>query len=387
MAKSHLALSILKWVFITILLFLIVIICLILFTRFYNANQSAITTENGIQEDTFVTIGGIKQFIQIRGEDKDNPVILMLHGGPGCPTTFVNYYFDEGIIDEYTMVSWDQRGSGRTYYENPDMAIEKDLTKETLLNDIDQLVDYLSERFDQDKIIIMGHSWGTVLGSLYSNRHPEKVRAYIGVGQVTDFDEGKIRAAEEAEKIAEAKGETKDVELLKEAVKIYSGSKDIETHDFDNTLSMITTSLKYFRSGEEMSGMKNIWTGLTSPDMSFNDIRWYLIASDFKKIIPYEKTLIQYMFFDFNIKEDVGQFKVPVLFISGDCDWITPAVMVEDYFENLNAPWKKMYLIKNAGHVPFMDKPEAFCEAVKEGLGSISVRPSSLNELIPSWSC
>ncbi len=388
MRNTNAAGLMLKWTAIIVVLLLMVGICIILIIKFYNMSQAEIRTENGIQEDAWITLGGIRQYIRIRGEDADNPVILMLHGGPGYPMAYMDYYYNKGIIDAFTMVSWDQRGSGRTYYENREMNIETDLSRETLLNDLDQLVDFLRAKFNEKKIIIMGHSWGTILGSLYANRHPEKVKAYIGVGQIVDFDEGKVRAAEAAAGIAGNQGETKDVEILRQTSEAFSRTKTVDEIDFDNTVKMITTSLKYLQNPEEMSAIANMWTGLTSPDMSFNDVKWFLIASDFEKIVRYEKPLIQEMYFDFNLYEAIRQFKVPALFISGEADWITPAIMVEEYVETLNAPWKKMVLIENAGHVPFLDKPGAFCEFLKENLEQVTLNGGdSDNQLIPTWSC
>ena len=144
----------------------------------YNAHQSRIGTDTGIQEGIYVPAGGIEQYLQIRSEDKGSPVILWLHGGPGNPLSYLTYYYQRPLEKNYTIVYWEQRGCGRTFYRNEDSG---ELTIERLLADTDEVVDYLRERFDQEKVVIAGHSWGTVLGMEYVNTHPEKVAAYIGV--------------------------------------------------------------------------------------------------------------------------------------------------------------------------------------------------------------
>ena len=137
-----------------ILCFLSIVIIGIL--RIRNANKSKINTDNGIQENIYVEIGGIEQYLQIRGEDKDNPVILWLHGGPGFPLTYLSYYYQTGLEDDYTIVCWEQRGCGRTYYRNEPT---EDVSVDILLSDMDELIDYLRERFGEERIIIIGQSY------------------------------------------------------------------------------------------------------------------------------------------------------------------------------------------------------------------------------------
>ena len=106
------------------------------------------------------------------------------------------------LEEDYTFVSWDQRGCGRTYYANPDMDMKTQLSKEILLKDLDDLVDYLRSRFNADKVILFGHPWGTELGSEYVQKHPEKVKAYLGVGQTVEGFGGYYLAAKEALRLA-----------------------------------------------------------------------------------------------------------------------------------------------------------------------------------------
>lgn len=174
--------------FIILCAIVLLIALTIVFFRIHNSLQSKIDTNTGIQENIYITIGGIEQYLQIRGEDRDNPIILWLHGGPGFPLTYLTYYYQPALEKDYTIACWEQRGCGRTFYRNKGGG---NLTIEQLLADTDEVIDYLRERFGQEKIIIIGQSWGTVLGMDYINIHPEKVAAYIGVGQVTNFSQGK----------------------------------------------------------------------------------------------------------------------------------------------------------------------------------------------------
>ena len=141
--------------------------------------------EQGVNEEIYVNLQGQEQYLLIKGKDVKNPVIVYLHGGPAGPDSVVTYEWTPYLMDEYTVVVWDQRGCGNTYYRNKG----KDPNNQTAtfpqaLEDLDALVDYVCQRFEQEKVIIMGHSYGTLLGSRYAQIHPKKVRHYVGISQV-----------------------------------------------------------------------------------------------------------------------------------------------------------------------------------------------------------
>ena len=151
-------------------------------------NKYRILSSNGIDEKAFVNINGQNQYIFIRGKDINNPIILNLHGGPANPDAFFTYEFAKEICDEFTYVSWDQRGCGRTYYKNRNIDPRNNTAHfEQALKDVDELVKYLCKRFHKEKVIIMGHSYGSLLGISYVAKYPEKVKTYIGIGQTVSI--------------------------------------------------------------------------------------------------------------------------------------------------------------------------------------------------------
>ena len=119
-----------------------------------------ITAAHGVQEHAYITLGGIEQYVQIRGEDRRNPVILCLHGGPGFPLTYMTGHYQAELERDYTVAVWEQRGCGRTLHRNPNVS---NPTIDELLSDVDELVDHLRKRFDRDAIILVGQSWGRCL--------------------------------------------------------------------------------------------------------------------------------------------------------------------------------------------------------------------------------
>ncbi len=333
--------------------------------RFRNAALTRITAAHGVQEHAYITLGGIEQYVQIRGEDRRNPVILWLHGGPEFPLTYMTGHYQAELERDYTVAVWEQRGCGRTLHRNPNVS---NPTIDELLSDVDELVDHLRKRFDRDAIILVGQSWGTVLATDYIRRHPRKVAAYIGVGQVTEFLQGKILAAQQAADRARAKGNIRNATALIRGVECLRATKCLGQLDVKMLENMVITSMKYLRNKAEMSGVRQMWTALTSPQMRGVDVKWFLFASNARNIIESQRNLVDYMYFRYRIEDLKCRYPMPVCFIQGDSDWITPTPMVRDYYATVVAERKEMVVIQSAGHTPFLDHPQRFCAAVKEFL-------------------
>lgn len=350
-----------KIIFLVFAIAMLLMFIVIVTIRLINAKKNHISQPNGIQENIYVEIGGVEQYLQIRGENKDNPVILWLHGGPGFPLTYLSSCYQKGLEADYTIVCWEQRGCGRTYYQNRDNG---ELTTERLVTDMEELVDYLCERFEKDKIVIMGQSWGTVLGMEYISKNPQKVAAYIGIGQVIDFKQGKIYAAQTAMQ----KSSDKDAVLLENYIQSFQKTECMDELNVKELEQMILLSLKYLKGNGELSSMKQMFLAVTSPEFSWKDLKWFLAASDSENIINCQKELVEYMYFDFNAENITNEHYVPICFIQGENDWITPTDMVRSYYDTLSTSSKEFVVIDNAGHTPFLDNPEQFCDEVRQFL-------------------
>jgi pimeloyl-ACP methyl ester carboxylesterase len=144
-----------------------------LFRRGRTYRTDHITAAGGIDEGTYVKLGGQRQYLLIRGQDKNNPIIIWLHGGPAGPDAYTTYVFEQQLTDSYTFVNWEQRGCGRTYFKNKDQDPHNETVsfKQTQ-KDLDELVDYLCRRFNKKKVIILGHSYGTDIGQLLHAEAP-----------------------------------------------------------------------------------------------------------------------------------------------------------------------------------------------------------------------
>lgn len=314
-----------------------------------------ITAENGIDEGVYATLGGQEQYLLIRGENRDNPVLIWLHGGPASPEGYANYCFQKNLLSDYTVINWDQRGCGRTYFRNEKADPEnKTATFEQLQTDLNDLVDYACQRFGKEKVIIVGHSYGSVIGSKYALTYPEKVSAFVGVGQFVSM-ESEIHSYEDALSKANEKGD----DTVK-MVEVYN--KCINDKSLVNMLELRKYTTPYHQTEKSAN---TIWIGLSSPYMNYADARWFFMtAFDMNGFLKLNQHLFDGLM-TVDIRDFGMEYEVPVGFITGAQDWTTPVKYAKDYCEAITAPEKKLVLIDGCGHAPQYDDSEAFCNELK----------------------
>ncbi len=158
---------------------------LVSFVRAGNAEQFAIRSAKGIDEASFVPVGGMEQWVTIRGQDGANPVLLFLHGGPGDVTSSWTFALFAPWEEHFTVVQWDQRGAGRTLRKSGP-AVAPTLTVDRMAQDGIELAEYLRQRLGKDKIILVAHSFGSIIGLKMVRTNPDLFYAYVGTGQVAD---------------------------------------------------------------------------------------------------------------------------------------------------------------------------------------------------------
>ncbi|WP_196229258.1 alpha/beta fold hydrolase [Butyrivibrio fibrisolvens] len=371
--KRKLPLRILFGIIKTVCVLVLVVVfgAFIFFIGWRNLKQlsHAIRYKDGVNDQIYVKLNDQEEYISIIGESCDNPVIISLHGGPGAPTTFIDYCWQDYLTDEYTVISWDERGCGRSYYRN--IASDPDnetLTFEQQLSDLDALVDYACDRFGKDQVIILGHSYGTMLGSRYALAHPDKVSAYIGVGQCVNEQSyyGETYSYEDALQIAKEKGD--DTSQMEEAYAKFLADMSIE-----NLLQLRSLVSKYHPQPvtEDISTL----AALSSPIAGVDDIRWYMIqmgasmgGTRYGELV--EKPLGDYMM-SFNILGSNDSYDMPVLLLSGSCDWVCPVGLVEDYADSISAPKVEVSLMEGCGHSPQGQLPEEFAQIIKDFLNTL----------------
>ncbi|MCR5103468.1 MAG: alpha/beta hydrolase [Eubacterium sp.] len=350
--KSRRVVRVIKTILLVPVCLVVLLIIGIIAVRNYNFFACYIDTSKGIDASEYVEINGQEQFITIRGRDVSNPVILYLHGGPGSPDSSMTYTFTNELIDDYTVVCWDQRGCGRTYVRNKNIDKENEtVTFEQALADVDTLTQYLKKRLNRDKVVIMGHSYGSVLGSTYAYEHPENVEAYIGIGQFVSFASSTEYEYEDALEKANAAGD--DTTKLTEAYGKFLREKTVEAAG-----EMSTYAAPYHKATRKKS---TSLAALVSPTLSSEDLLWYKNVTSYDTFIKYCGSLMDYLM-TVNLRESQPHYEVPAYFISGECDWNCAAPDMVDYAQMVGA---KYDLIDGCGHYVQSDAPEEFANLVK----------------------
>lgn len=333
----------------------------------YRANERRIHAipAPGIDEAGLVQISGIEQYIHIRGKNPENPVLLILHGGPGSPLMPMAHSFQYAWEDDYTVVQWDQRQSGKTYFAGDEGAVADTLSFDTALEDAWQVTQYLQTRLGVEKIALMGHSWGTVLGTALVQTHPEAFSCYIGVGQVTNLQDNEKMGYEKVLELARSGGNKPDIAAL-EGLDGYPGT--VFSDQFCAQMNALRKYQQKYGLAESIS-FKNVILVMSSPYYNIKEGLYYT-----KDTSVLHRPLYQYMFEEYDAHKFGTDYQVPVYYIMGENDYQTPVPLATSLFEELTAPEKKLFLIPDAGHFTMADNPSGFNEAL---LGEIRFKLQS----------
>jgi len=304
-----------------------------------------------IHIEEYVSINGINQYLFHSGTKYDNPVMLFLHGGPGGAASLCSYVYQEKWEDIFTVIHWDQRGAGKTLTNNPD----KYPTIELMLSDLFKIIQYLKKKYNKQKIIILGHSWGSVLGSIFIKKYPEEISYYIGVGQVIGMLENERVGYEKVKELILQAKDNKSLKKL-EIVGDYPGDK-LDSIFRKRCIKIRKLQGKYNLAGK--TDLSSFTTAFKSPLFRLSDISAFIKAPKANK-----KILESLLAFD--LKSETAEYKVPIYYILGGNDWQTPYVIAQEYFNIINAPYKKYYLLPNAGHMTMRDQPQLFFDSLLE---------------------
>jgi len=286
-----------------------------------------------------VKIGEVNQYILIRGKSIFSPVLLFLHGGPGMPAMYLAHAFQRPLEEHFVVVQWDQRGAGKSF--NEDIPIET-MNVEQFISDTVELAQILKERFGQEKIYLVGHSWGSYLGMLIVERHPELFHAYIGIGQVAGEKSQVIQIQDE---------------FIRQQAQA-SNNQEALTDMQINPDGMREKWLFYY--GGELHGAQDftplLKTGLRSPEYSLFD------ALKIQPGVSSSGENMQYNVIDGSIMDTITKVEIPVYFFTGRHDYTTPFSLIETYFEQLEAPQKSLIWFEQSAHFPFFEEPKRFTE-------------------------
>lgn len=304
-----------------------------------------------------VQLGGSRQWTLIRGADRSNPVLLFIHGGPGSPYMGFSHQFQAALEQHFVVVQWDQRGSGKSYAGTPAASMRL----QQFQSDTHEMVLHLRQRFQRERIYLLGHSWGAYLGLLEAWRHPENLHAFVGAGQMIDLVEQERQSHRWAMRQARERGDEAAMREL-EAL----GEPPYE----DAVKGMNAKYARLWAYGgmiEGQTGPARFVKGmLCSPDYSLKDIYHFVRGGRFsiEQLARNEGK----GFWQLRAPTPPSRFEVPVYFIAGEQDRVTPTALVQAYAQSMAAPDKQVFLIPGAGHFAFYTQPERFSDAMQEVL-------------------
>jgi pimeloyl-ACP methyl ester carboxylesterase len=318
------------------------------FVRKRSATDYAITTPNGIDEARYVTIGGIEQWITIRGEDRNNPVLLLLHGGPGDATNPWGYAGFRAWFKKFTVVQWDQRGAGRTLGKNG-ASLGSTITIDRMARDGIELTEVLRTSLKQDKILLVGHSWGSILGVFIVKARPDLFHAFVGTGQVVDPARNYAVAYDEVLKKAERVGDQRAIRELKEVGP--PPWSDGRGYGVQRRWANLFEHADVFLAS-------TLALGLSAPGYATRDVNDWLEGQGVsaERLVPQTSALAASTL--------GGDFSLPVFVIQGAEDFTTPTSLARSFVSSIRAPQKAFIPIEGGGHFAVFMKSDAFLDAL-----------------------
>lgn len=298
-----------------------------------------------------VTLNGSEQWISIRGKDATKPVLLFLAGGPGGSQMSTERYNLGELEDNFVVVNWEQPGAGKSF----DSVKRSTITVDRYIEDAYALVTQLEQRFDQEKVYVLGESWGAALGIMLVQRYPEDFHAFIGTGQMIAFLETDIKDYNLAMKLAQERGDTKKVEkLTKQGPPPYYG----KGMSWKETAFLLDTYAYMNANPEIAQDNGNTFRDLAAPEYGLYDkVSW------FRGIIE-TMDVVYPQLWEVDFRKQATKLDVPVYFLIGRHDINAPTEFVEQYIEVLDAPHKEIVWFEHSGHNPWVSEADRFVDVM-----------------------
>ncbi|PJN52916.1 hypothetical protein PAEAM_41180 [Paenibacillus sp. GM1FR] len=305
--------------------------------------------ENSISMLEQVEINGTGHEVMIRGVDRTNPILIFVHGGPGCSEIPYVRKYQKELEQHFTVVHYDQRGSGKSYHFFEDYS---NLTTDVLVDDLLALRDYVSKELGQEKVILIGHSFGTYIGMKAAAKAPTQFHAYIGIGQMANTLQSELESLEYTYEQAKQAGNEDDVKKLELIRSSIEQGKELTPRillqKYGGAARLIHENRDY------ISGF------LFNPEYNGLDmIRFYSGMFSSQDILLREA-------FDQNLPDIVDHLEIPTYFVTGKYDYMTTANAARDYFDVLDAPIKDFIVFNESAHYPQFEEKEKFVKWLNE---------------------
>lgn len=342
------------WIILLVILMLFTVITTILLPPSLGKikpflDENGDSAAGSISEKIFVQINGVKQGMFIKGKDKTKPVLLLLHGGPGMSDYFLAEKYTADLEDEFVVCYWEQRGTGLSY--NPDIPPET-MTTEQFVSDVIEVTNYLRDGFEQDKIYLMGHSWGTYLGIQAVFQAPELYNAYIAMSHVVNQPESeRLAYTYMLEQYTEA-GNTHGIKRLQ---KYPVGESDKSLEAYLN--SSVRDKAMHELGIGTMHNMNSVISGIFFPSLKCIEYTPLERINIWRGKAFSAQTNLRKEMYDFSAIPDIPELKIPVYFFAGKYDYTCCYSLQLDYLKKLKAPVKGFYSFDKSAHSPLFEEP------------------------------
>jgi pimeloyl-ACP methyl ester carboxylesterase len=312
-----------------------------------------------LTEKNFIEIGGIRQGFFIRAENPENPVILFLHGGPGSPELpmLIPYEVSERLEKYFTVCYWEQRGAGMSFSKSIDPAT---MTITQMVEDTRRMTEYLQRRFNQEKIYLIGHSWGSYLGVKTIEKYPENYVAYIGIGQKSNQLESEKLAYDY---MLQHAIEINDESAVKNLQKFDKNADDFPQKNFDYMQLRSLLMNKYgigFAHEKTLSMIDMAKMLLSFKGYTLSEKANYLRGAMFSITTLWDSAV------EDNLFESSTIFQVPVYITQGKYDYQVSYTLAREWFDKIEAPQKVFFTFENSAHGTIIEEPEKFVQIVRE---------------------
>lgn len=298
-----------------------------------------------------VELNGSQQWVSIRGKDVNKPVLLFLAGGPGGSQLVTERRALGELEDHFVVVNWEQPGAGKSFH-----AVDvSTLTPERYIQDGITLVNYLRERFDEEKVYVFGESWGSVLGIWMVQRNPELFHAYIGSGQMVAFLENDLICYDFVMDLMQKQGNLEKLEQLeKQGPPPYYG-RGVALKES----AFLTETYSYMNADPNINDDGfNTFQDLAGPEYGLYDkVNWFRGVLD-------TMDMVYPQLWDVDFRTQATELGAPMYFLIGRHDVNAPPVLAEQYFEVLNAPHKELIWFERSGHNPWVTESAAFVDVI-----------------------
>lgn len=295
-------------------------------------------------------INGDRQWVLVRGENEQNPLILFLHGGPGFAQMSFAPSIHKPLEKRFLVCNWDQRASGKSISKHLDHST---LTFESYIEDTIQTSKWLLNRYGKQKLYLVGHSWGCTLGLFAVQKCPDLYEAFIGTGFGVDFQAGEQISMRYLRERAEAAKDARDIQAM-DTIHF-----PIVAEDFENYIELKSKMMNKYGGYFYTSPLQLLFNAL--PRIVFS--RTYRPTDYFKMIqgMKYGKELAKQVLPTLNLFRQIPELATPIYFFIGRHDYHTPFELALKYYDTVSAPTKEWVWFNNSAHSPLFEESKAFC--------------------------